>query len=189
MDHYGTCSNNIREVCQRHYALEGSVLTPAGLKKCREQLREKDKWGYDRSLECKKDPEKCNHTGCGYVVDAHSFKDYADLVRQQEPEMKKASDVYREKASQKMVDMQGKFKGFISSFGKKPEPAQAGGRRRRTRRKHAGEEPPPIHLYEALRAQKLGQLGSRHKKGGRRTKKRKTRRKTKKRTSKSHRRR
>ena len=182
MDHYGTCSNNIREVCQRHYALEGSVLTPAGLKKCREQLREKDKWGYDRSLECKKDPEKCNHTGCGYVVDAHSFKDYADLVREKEPEMKKASDVYREKASQKMADMQGKLKGFMGSFGNKSEPAQAGGRRSYNPNQGDGV------WFGGRRSRK--QRGRKRRKTKRKlTKRRRNKRKTKKRTTKSQKRR
>jgi len=136
MDHYGTCSKNIAETCQQYYATDGSVNSPSGLKKCRDQLREKGLWGYDRSPACKADPEKCNHTGCGYITETHGFKDYADLVRQQEPMMKKASDVYKDNVKAKMSEVQDKFKGFMGFFTKSPEKnAQAGGRRRRMQSK------------------------------------------------------
>lgn len=139
MDHYGTCSGNIQEVCQKTYAMDGPVTSSSGLKKCRQQLKEKEKWGRDNSELCKRDPEKCNHAGCGYVVETRGFKDYANLVREQEPYMKKASDVYKEAASQKMADVQGKFKGFMGSFGKKQTPVQGGGARRKTiRRRRIG---------------------------------------------------
>lgn len=136
MDHHGTCSENIQEVCQKTYAMDGSVTSPAGLKKCKQQLKEKEKWGRDNSAACKDDPEMCNHTGCGYVVETRGFKDYATLVREQEPYMKKASDVYKEAASQKMANVQGKLKGFMGSFGKKQTPVQGGGARRKTIRRH-----------------------------------------------------